>query len=172
MNKDVQREHKAIMLAHKPMIVYIITVLMFVISSIYFYAAYEDHLELLHTKTATSAYDIASTKNEMTFFLVVSISYIAIALWMLFVEHKSKIPYIIAIVGSAALIVFYILTRIIDIPTIGLQTDVGIPDILAKTFQGIIIAIASFLMVSMIIRKKRLENYQGIFKRGKTFEEK
>ncbi len=172
MNKDVQREHKAIILAHKPMIVYIITALMFVTSGIYFYATYEDHLELLHITTGTSADDIASTKNEMIFFLVVAVSYIVIALWMLFVEHKSKIPFIIAIVGSAALLVFYILTRIIDIPPIGLQTDVGIPDILAKTFQTIIIAIASFLMVSMIIRQKRLENYQGSSKRGKTYEEK
>lgn len=154
MNKDGQREHKAIILAHKPTIVYIITALMFVTSSIYFYVAYEDHLELLKSTSALSADDITSTKKEMIFFLIVAICYIIIAIWMLFVEHKSKIPYIIAIVGSAALIVFYILTRVIDIPTIGLQTDIGIPDILAKTFQGIIIAITSFLIVSMIIRNK------------------
>ena len=172
MNKFGQREHKVIILAHKSMIVYIITALMFVTSGIYFYAAYEDHLELLHTTAGTSADGITSTKNEMTFFLVVAISYIVIAIWMLFVEHKSKIPYVIAIIGSAALIVFYILTRVIDIPTIGLQTDIGIPDILAKTFQGIIIAISSFLIVSMIIRQKTLENYQGTFQKRKPFEEK
>ncbi len=155
MNKNGPREHKAIILAQKPTFVYIITALMIVTSSIYFYAAYEDQLELSKSTSASSADDITSTKNEMTFFLIVAISYIIIAIWMLFVKHKSKIPYIIAIAGSAALIVFYILTRVIAIPTIGLQTDIGIPDILAKSFQGIIIALASFLTVSMIIRQNR-----------------
>ncbi|HXT82906.1 MAG TPA: hypothetical protein VN704_00910 [Verrucomicrobiae bacterium] len=102
-----------------------------------------------------------STKNEMTFFLIIDICYIIIAIWMLFVKHKSKIPYIIAIFGSAALIVFYIQTRIIDIPTIGLQTDIEIIETLAKTFQGIIIAITSFLIVSMIIRRNKIGKYQA-----------
>ncbi len=171
MNKDGPREYKAIILAHKPTIVYIITALMIVTSSIYFYAAYVDHLELL--QSTASAEDIASTRNEMTFFLIIAICYIIIAIWMLFVEHRSKIPYLISIVGSAALIVFYILTRVIDIPTIGLQTDIGIPDILAKTLQGIIIAISSFLVISMIIRKNRLEKYPtSNYQRKKNSEER
>src|SRR4051812_18165290 len=100
-------------------------------SVIYFYVAYEDYQELLQSSlstttadskdaTAVSADDIQATRNEMTFFLVVAISYIPIAIWMLKVKHNSKIPYIISIVGSAVLIVFYILTRVIDIPSIGL----------------------------------------------------
>jgi hypothetical protein len=54
-------------------------------------------------------------------------------------HHYSKVPYIIAIIGSAALIVFYIATRTIDLPTIGLQTDIGSIDIAAKVLQGAII---------------------------------
>ncbi|MGN6628992.1 MAG: hypothetical protein ACTHKJ_03850, partial [Candidatus Nitrosocosmicus sp.] len=81
-----------------------------------------------------------------------------IAIWMLKVKHKCKTPYIIAIVGSAALIVFYILTRVIDLHSIGLQTDVGTTDITVKIIQGVIVAISSFLVVSVILRRKRLEN--------------
>jgi hypothetical protein len=78
---------------------------------------------------------------------------------LLKVKHSSKIPYIIAIVGSAALLGFYILTRAIDIPSIGLQTDVGTTDIAVKVIQGAIVAISYFLVVSLILRRKSLENY-------------
>jgi len=159
-----QIEHKVISLAHKPLIVYIITALMAATSLLYFYVAYEDYQELLQTSStadsnkAASTEDIQATKNEMTFFLIVAISYIPISIWILRVKHGSKIPYIIAIVGSAALIVFYILTRTIDLPSIGLQTDVGTIDITTKIVQGAIVAISSFLIASVIIRRKRLEN--------------
>ena len=165
-----QIEHKAISLAHKPSIVYIVTALMIATSIIYFYLAYEDYQQLLQSSStstadnkdaaaaAASADDIQATKNEMTFFLIVAICYIPIAVWMLKVKHNSKIPYVIAIIDSAALIVFYILTRVIDIPSIGLQTDVGTVDITTKIVQGAIVAISSFLIASVIIRRKRLEN--------------
>ncbi|MGN6346186.1 MAG: hypothetical protein ACTHME_00635 [Candidatus Nitrosocosmicus sp.] len=171
MNKDNnQVEHKAITLAHKPLIVYVITALMVATSLLYFYVAYEDYQELLQSSSssssnsdskdaaASSAADIQATRNEMTFFLIVAISYIPISIWMLKVRHSSKIPYIIAIVGSAALIVFYMLTRVIDIPSIGLQTDVGTTDISVKIIQGAIVAISSFLVVSTILRRNMLEN--------------
>jgi hypothetical protein len=167
MDKDNnQIEHKAIIIAHKPLIVYVITALMAATSLLYFYVAYEDYQELLQSSssnadnkdTAASAADIQATRNEMTFFLIVAISYIPIAIWMLKVKHSNKIPYIIAIVGSAALIVFYILTRVIDIPSIGMQTDVGTTDIAVKIIQGAIVAISSFLIVSVILRRNRLEN--------------
>ena len=163
-----QMEHKAITFAHKPLIVYIITALMIATSLLYFYVAYEDYQELVQSSAssnadskdaAASADDIQATRNEMTFFLIVAISYIPISIWMLKVRHSSKIPYIIAIVGSAALIVFYMLTRVIDIPSIGLQTDVGTTDITVKIIQGAIVAISSFLVVSTILRRNRLENY-------------
>ena len=176
MVKDNKMEHKAITLAHKSLIVYIITALMVATSLLYFYVSYEDYQELLQTLTpssadskdaaASSAEDIAATRNEMTFFLIVAVSYIPISIWMLKVKHSSKMPYIIAIVGSAALIVFYVLTRVIDIPSIGLQTDVGTTDIAVKIIQGAIVAISSFLIVSVILRRKRLENYpENAYKR-------
>jgi glucan phosphoethanolaminetransferase (alkaline phosphatase superfamily) len=159
MDKDKQIEHKAITLAHKPLIVYVVTALMITTSMIYFYLAYEDYQQLLQSSSSSaSADDIQSTRNEIIFFLVVAISYIPISIWMLKVKHSSKIPHMIAIVVSAGLIVFYILTRLIDILSIGLQTDVGTTDIATKILQGAIVAISSFLVVSVVLRRKRLEN--------------
>ena len=54
--------------------------------------------------------------------------------------HHSKVPYVVAIIGSAALIVFYIATRTINLPNIGLQSDVGSTDIACKVLQGAISA--------------------------------
>jgi hypothetical protein len=178
MEKDNQMEHKAISVAHKPLIVYIITALMIATSIIYFYVAYEDYQGLLQASSssatngkdeaaAAATADIAATRNEMSFFLIVAISYIPIAIWMLIVKHRSNIPYIISIVGSAALIVFYILTRVIDIPYIGLQTDVGAVDIATKVIQTAIVSISLFLVVSAILRKNRLENNQQIHMKEK-----
>jgi hypothetical protein len=184
MEKDNQMEHKAISVAHKPLIVYIITALMIATSIIYFYVAYEDYQGLLQASSssatngkdeaaaAAAAADIAATRNEMSFFLIVAISYIPIAIWMLIVKHRSNIPYIISIVGSAALIVFYILTRVIDIPYIGLQTDVGAVDIATKVIQTAIVSISLFLVVSAILRKNRLENNQQIHIKEKIQWEK
>ena len=91
----------------------------------------------------------------MTFFLIVAVSYIPISIWMLKVKHNSKIPYIIAIVGSSALIVFYVLTRVIDIPSdrnYKLMSDQL--TLYVKIIQGAIIAISSFLIVSVILEKR------------------
>ncbi len=163
MDKNKLMEHKAVTLAHKPLIVYIITILMISTSFIYFYVAYQDYQELLQISSSSPANqntsDMLATRNEIAFFLVVAIAYIPIALWMLKVKHNSNIPYIVATLGSAALIIFYILTRTVDIPTIGLQTDVGVIDIASKIVQGGIVSISSFLIVSVIIRRNnRLEN--------------
>ncbi len=51
-------------------------------------------------------------------------------------KYYSKIPYIIAIIGSIALIAFYISTRTMNIPSIGVQDDIGTTDILSKVMQG------------------------------------
>ena len=53
-------------------------------------------------------------------------------------KYHSKIPYIVAITGSAALIIFYIATRTVNLPTIGLETDIGIIDTVSKILQVIV----------------------------------
>lgn len=145
---------------HKPFIVYIITALMLSTSIIYLVVAFQDYKQIsqTHSSDSNAAADISATINEMTFFLIVGIAYIPIAIWMLKVKHNSKIPYLISIIGSAALILFYALTRTINIPTIGLQPDVGLIDVSAKLVQAGIVAISSYLIISIVRRRKQLES--------------
>lgn len=90
---------------------------------------------------------------ETIFFLVVSVAYIPVGMWMLKKIHSEK-PHIIALVGSLSLVVFYVISRTVDLPLVGIQSDVGIIDITAKVLQGGIVAGTSFL----IITRKRLEH--------------
>ena len=56
------------------------------------------------------------------------------------------------------MVLFYALTRTINIPTIGLQPDIGIIDISAKVVQVGIVAISSYLIISVVRRRKQLES--------------
>ncbi len=153
-------ENKTITTYHKPFIVYIITALMISASIIYLVVSFQNYeqISIAHSSDSNAAADISAMTNEMTFFLIVGIAYIPIAIWMLKVKHNSKIPYTIAIIGSAALILFYALTRTINIPTIGLQPDIGIIDIAAKVVQVGIVTISSYLIITVVRRRKQLES--------------
>ncbi|HYA84501.1 MAG TPA: hypothetical protein VEH06_13805 [Candidatus Bathyarchaeia archaeon] len=72
-------------------------------------------------------------------------------------KYHSKIPYIVAIVGSAALIVFYIVTRTVSLPTIGLQADIGTIDTVSKVLQGSII-VGSLLVLRLSKRLVTIHN--------------
>lgn len=92
--------------------------------------------------------------GEIIFFTIVGAAYIPIGLWMIKSKDISRKPYLIALIGSAALIAFYVATRTINIPMIGLQDDVGVPDITAKALQGAIVAIAGFMLFAISRQRK------------------
>jgi archaellum component FlaF (FlaF/FlaG flagellin family) len=90
---------------------------------------------------------------ETVFFSSVGIAYFPIGIWMI-LKKETKKPYIIAMIGSAGLIAFYAVTRLIDLPIIGLQDDVGTVDIVSKILQGLIVVVSAFALTA-IIREKR-----------------
>ena len=94
--------------------------------------------------------------GEVVFFSIVGASYVPIGLWMLKKKAISKKPYVIALIGSAALIAFYVATRAINIPMIGIQNDVGTSDITAKVLQGAIVAVSAY-MLATIARFRKTE---------------
>ena len=91
---------------------------------------------------------------ETAFFAAVGAAYIPIGLWATITRHTSKVPYLLAIGGSLALIGLYVLSRTADIPLVGQQDDVGFIDILSKILQGGIIAVSSYIIVSIRRDKK------------------
>ena len=113
-------QNRTITKKHQSIIVYVITALMLSLSFIYFFVSLQDYKQILLVNL--------------------------VAIWMLKVKHDNKIPYTISVIGSAALILFYALTRTINIPSIGLQTDIGMIDMTAKIIQGGIVSISMFLI--------------------------
>ncbi len=110
-------------------LVYVVSALMISTAAVYFIVASQDYSELSQSasssdNTTTTPESkgqghIIATVNEMVFFIIVGVAYIAAGIWMLENKYYSKIPYIIAIIGSIALIAFYISTRTMNIPSIG-----------------------------------------------------
>ena len=92
--------------------------------------------------------------GEIVFFSIVGVSYIPVGLWMLRKKEISKKPYVIALIGSAALILFYVATRTVNIPMIGLQDDVGLEDMTAKILQGAIVAISGVMLFAISKHRK------------------
>jgi hypothetical protein len=131
-------------------------------AAVYFIVASQDYSELSQsasssdstTSTITESKDqgeIIATVNEMVFFIVVGVAYIAAGIWMLENKYYSKMPYIIAIIGSIALIAFYISTRTMNIPSIGVQDDIGTTDILSKVMQAAIVGVSIYIVRSSTI---------------------
>jgi hypothetical protein len=136
-------------------LVYVVAALVICTAIIYFIAASQDYSELSQSASSSSnnnsneskdAGDTIATVNEMIFFIVVGIAYIAAGIWMVENKYYSKIPYVIAAMGSVALIVFYITTRTINVPSIGIQDDVGTIDVLAKVLQAAIAGISIYIV--------------------------
>ena len=82
---------------------------------------------------------------------MVGIAYTAAGIWMLEDKYYSKVSYVIATIGSIALIAFYISTRTINIPSIGIQDDVGAIDILSKVLQAAITGISIYIVRSSTV---------------------
>jgi len=110
--------------------IYAVTIMMLSTGIIYFVAASE-------TEPSASA--------EMTLFVVSGCAYVAVGLWMA-KSKGNRIPYVVAIVGSLALIGLYVLSRTISLPIVGLQEDVGTIDILSKVLQIGIVAGSLYLL--------------------------
>ena len=141
-------------------LVYVVAALVISTAAIYFIAASQDYSKLSQSASTPSssssssnsnndskdAGDTIATVNEMIFFIVVGIAYIAAGIWMVENKYYSKMPYVIAAIGSVALIVFYISTRTINIPSIGIQGDVGTIDILSKVLQAAIVGISIYIV--------------------------
>ena len=96
--------------------------------------------------------------GQTIFFVIVGIAYIVVAAWMLKNRrNSSKIPYIIAVWGSSAIIVLYIISRTVNVPYIGLEAQVNTIDIVSKVLQvGIIIGSLMMLRQLKELQKPKL----------------
>jgi hypothetical protein len=132
----MKREQCVMIKSKRIAAIYTVTIMMLSNGIIYFVAASEAASEI---STDSSAF------AEMTLFVVSGSAYIGVGLWM--AKNKgNRIIYMVAIVGSLALIGLYILSRTISLPIVGLQEDIGTIDALSKVLQIGIVAGSVYLL--------------------------
>ena len=140
-------------------IAYITVALILITGAIYFYVASQDYADISQSEhqpaDSKDAQDVMATTDEMIFFIIIGLGYTAVGIYIVENKYRNKIPYIMATIGSLALILFYIMTRTIDIPSIGIQDDVGITDILTKVMQAAIVVLSLYVLVSLRKRKSQ-----------------
>lgn len=131
---------------------HIVTLIMLSTAVIYFIAASQEYSQLSASSQSngisSTPAKVAFKTNEMIFFIIVGIAYIAVGFWIVKSRYHSKIPYLVTIAGSAALIVFYIVTRVVSLPVIGLHSDVDAIDLIAKGLQCLTI-VGSLLVLRL-----------------------
>jgi hypothetical protein len=77
------------------------------------------------------------------------IGYAIIGIWMILDKRNSRIPYIIALLGSLVLLVIYFASRIVGISTLGTE-PIGLFDVIVAGIQVAIIAISSYILIGKI----------------------
>ena len=73
---------------------------------------------------------------------------LGVAGWILVFRKRltNRMPYLIAAIGSAALIGLYIASRTMNLPIVGIQDDVGLMDIVSKALQSSVIGLALYML--------------------------
>ena len=104
--------------------------------------------ETLHQETSENQRRVL----EFPLSVGAGIGYAAIGLWMILDKRNSKIPYIIAIVGSLVLLGIYFTSRTVGISSLGTE-PIGLLDAIVAGFQVAIIAISLYILIGKIYIK-------------------
>ncbi len=109
---------------------------------------------------SNSGLDIG-TELQTAFFAVAGVASLGVAAWILITRKKIiKPPYIVVAAGSASLIVFYIISRTVELPIVGIQSDIGDLDIVSKALQTAVIGL-SIYAISVSRRKEKEEKVKS-----------
>ena len=89
---------------------------------------------------------------EFPLSIIAGMGYAAIGLWMILDRRNSKVPYIIAIVGSLVLLGIYFTSRTVGISSLGTE-PIGLLDAIVAGLQVAIIAISLYILLNKIYAK-------------------
>jgi hypothetical protein len=104
--------------------------------------------ETLHQETSENQRRVL----ELPLSISAGIGYAATGLWMILDKRNSKVPYIIAIVGSLVLLGIYFTSRTVGISNLGTE-PIGLLDSIVAGLQVAIIAISLYILAGKIYIK-------------------
>lgn len=100
-----------------------------------------------------SASETQRKNLELPFSIGAGVGYAAIGLWLILDRSNSKMPYVIALVGSLIILGMYVFSRTIGIFSLGIE-PVGVLDRIVAVLQGAIIADSSYILFTRPHRDK------------------
>ncbi len=128
------------------LIIYALCGIMAITGILYFlvaYGEYTDWMELLNF----GIHDETTEKQvEITLFIVSGLIYFGLVLWLLKTRFIKRLPYIVTILVSIALISTYIASRTVGVPIVGVELYVGKLDLISKIMQISVIALSIVAM--------------------------
>lgn len=100
-----------------------------------------------------SASETQRKNLELPFSIGAGVGYAAIGLWMILDKSNSKMPYVIALVGSLIILGIYVFSRTVGLFSLGIE-PVGVLDRIVAVLQGAIIADSSYILFTRPHRAK------------------
>jgi hypothetical protein len=107
------------------------------------------HIEGIGTEETSheeSASEAQRRNLEFPLSIGAGVGYAAIGIWMILDKRNSKIPYIMAIVGSLILLGIYASSRTIGISSLG-REHIGLLDAIVAALQIAIIALSLYILI-------------------------
>jgi len=107
------------------------------------------HIQSIETEETSheeSASEAQRRNLEFPLSIGAGVGYAAIGIWMILDKRNSKIPYIMAIVGSLILLGIYASSRTIGISSLG-REHIGLLDAIVAALQVAIIAISLYILI-------------------------
>mgnify|MGYP006920609621 CR=1 FL=1 len=107
------------------------------------------HIQSIETEETSheeSASEAQRRNLEFPLSIGAGVGYAAIGIWMILDKRNSKIPYIMAIVGSLILLGIYASSRAIGISSLG-REHIGLLDAIVAALQVAIIAISLYILI-------------------------
>ena len=129
--------------------VYVEAALILSTGFVYFIAASSAYSDLAENMKDGLTSELPENQVETLLFSIAAVGYVVIFAWIIIKKLQHKLPYIIVLVGSAALITIYIASRTVGVPVVGVEYYVGKIDIVSKILQVSVIAVAGYLIYSI-----------------------
>jgi multidrug efflux pump subunit AcrB len=105
----------------------------------------EETEETLHQETSENQ----RRSFEFPLSVGAAVGYALIGLWMILDKRNSKIPYIVALVGSLVLLAIYFTSRTVGISILATE-PIGLFDAIVAGIQVAIIAISSYILIGKV----------------------
>ena len=129
--------------------VYVEAALILSTGVVYLMAASSAYADLTENIQDGLTSELPENQVETLLFSIAAVGYVVIFAWIIIKKLQHKLPYIIVLVGSAALITIYIASRTVGVPVVGVEYYVGKIDIVSKILQVSVIAVGGYLIYSI-----------------------